>query len=335
MKENKLLKILLISVVFGLGACSSTNASISSTSNDLMNSTSSAINKDTVKKYTVKWVVDDKVFEETYKEGETPTYKFGTSKEADNTYTYTFSGWDKLIKPVTENVTYTAQYIKEYIDYTYTWVIGEEEVTETYHYGDEVSYKGEEPTKEGTDQYSYVFTGWGKELGTVTGDEVLEAQFEKVLNTYEVTFDVEGVKTTETYYYGQIPEYNQTPAKESTDNNYYEFSGWDKTFEPVTEDVTYTAVFTEFEYKYYDVNFFDFDGELLFTQNLKEGSIPTYTGDVPVIKDGNNNEYTFSGWLNRDTKIGYQNDLPKLTTNINYYAYSEDYYLTNTDYSVI
>lgn len=317
MKENKILKLLLVSVVFGLGACNSQNA------NSVPNSINSNSNTPT-KEYKVTWVIDDKTFIETYKEGETPVYKFGTAKEADKTYTYTFSGWDKLIKPVTEDVTYTAQYLKEYIDYTYTWVIDGEEQTETYHYGDEVTYKGETPTKEGTDEYSYIFTGWSKEVNTVTGNEVNEAQFERVFNTYDVTFIVEGVETTETYYYGEIPEYEGVPTKESDNNYSYTFIGWDEKISPVTKDVTYTAIFDKKELGRYNVNFYDYLGNILYTSSVKEGDIPTYEGNIPLVKDSQNNEYDFVGWLNRDTNTPYIGELSPVTGDTNYYAYSNE-----------
>ena len=317
MKNNKLLKLLLVSVVFGLGACSSSSTSNSSNNNS---SSNNVVNKE----YKVTWIVDDSTYVESYKEGETPVYKFGTSKENDMTYTYTFSGWDKLIEPVTSDVTYTAQYVKEYIDYTYTWIINDEEVTETYHYGDEVSYKGETPTKEGNEQYSYIFTGWSKETSTVTGDEVNEAQFERVFNTYEVTFDVEGKKTTETYYYGEIPEYDGIPSKEADASYSYTFSGWDKNIGPVTSDVTYTAIFDARELKNYNINFYDYLGNLLYTTSVREGNIPFFEGDIPVIKDSKNNTYNFVGWLNRDTNIPYTNELAPVTGDTNYYAYSNE-----------
>ena len=316
MKNNKLLKLLLVSVVFGLGACSSSSSS-SNNSNSLSNNVSN-------KEYKVTWIVDDSTYVESYKEGETPVYKFGTSKENDMTYTYTFSGWDKLIEPVTSDVTYTAQYVKEYIDYTYTWIINDEEVTETYHYGDEVSYKGETPTKEGNEQYSYVFTGWSKETSTVTGDEVNEAQFEKVLNSYKVTFDVNGEKITDTYYYGEIPKYDGTPSKEDTNDIHYEFKGWDKNIGPVTSDVTYTAIFEEKVFEYYNVNFYDFDGNLLYSQNLKEGSVPSFTGNLPTIEGDNDQMYEFTGWLNRDTNESYKEELPEVVGETNYYAYADE-----------
>ena len=184
MKRDNLFKLLLISTVFGLGACSLPINPSSSTvnSNSSINSSSSSVSKDPLKKtYTVTWVVNNNTYEEKYYEGETPIYKYGTSKESDKTYTYKFSGWDKAIVPVTENTTYTALYEKEYINYTYTWIVDGKETTETYHYGDEATYKGETPYKEGNDQYEYTFIGWSKDVGTVTGDETIEAQFERTV----------------------------------------------------------------------------------------------------------------------------------------------------------
>ena len=327
MKRNNLLKLLLVSTVFGLGGCNLPVISNSSTtnSNSSINSTSSSVSKDPIKKiHTVTWVVGDKTYDEKYYEGETPTYKFGTSKESDETYTYTFSGWDKLITPVTENVTYTALYHQEYINYTYTWIVDGKETTETYHYGDEATYKGETPYKEGDDQYEYTFTGWSKDVSTVTGDETVEAQFERSVRQYTVTFDVEGVKTTGTYYYGELPEYDGTPTKESDEDYTYTFVGWNNAITPVTGDVTYKAVFDAKLIEFYDVKFFDYAGNLLYETNLKGGNIPTYQGNTPTIIDSKNNSYDFVGWLDRSTNTPYTGELPAVTKDTNYYAYSKE-----------
>lgn len=62
------------------------------------------------KTYTITWVVDGKTTTETYKEGETPTFKGSTDKAADDEYTYTFAGWSPEVGAATADVTYTAQY---------------------------------------------------------------------------------------------------------------------------------------------------------------------------------------------------------------------------------
>ena len=60
--------------------------------------------------YTVTWSVNGVTTTESYAEGETPSFKGSTAKASNGCTSYTFTGWDKAITPVTANVTYTAQY---------------------------------------------------------------------------------------------------------------------------------------------------------------------------------------------------------------------------------
>ena len=61
-------------------------------------------------KYTVTWNVNGTITTETYEYGQTPAFKGSTAKAEDAQYTYTFTGWDKAIADVTDNVEYVAQY---------------------------------------------------------------------------------------------------------------------------------------------------------------------------------------------------------------------------------
>ena len=71
------------------------------------------------------------------------------------------------------------------------------------------------------------------------------AQWEKnTVSTYTVTWNVNGVKTTETYNAGQTPSFKGSTNKASSGCTSYTFAGWDKTITPVTANVTYTAVYT-------------------------------------------------------------------------------------------
>ncbi|MBQ3673655.1 MAG: InlB B-repeat-containing protein [Paludibacteraceae bacterium] len=65
---------------------------------------------------------------------------------------------------------------------------------------------------------------------------------------FEVQFIVEGVavQTDSVRYYGSAEYRGETPTKPETDTHYYTFSDWDKaTNMPITADVTFTALFSE------------------------------------------------------------------------------------------
>ena len=165
--DNKKLRFLTLGTLFAVCGCNVTTSSTPTTSSTgTQTSSSSSI----INEYTVTWIVDGETSQETYFEGEMPVYKYGTEKEADEVYTYTFIGWDKEIFPVVEDVTYEAVYEKEYIEYVVTWIIEGVEEKETYHYNDMPSYKNGTPSKAGNAQYSYEFTGWDKELVAVTSN---------------------------------------------------------------------------------------------------------------------------------------------------------------------
>ena len=110
------------------------------------------------------------------------------------------------------------------------------------------------------------FTAYAKEA--VLKDDILvkpETEI-KVLGTernnakYTVTYVNEdgSVLATEEVYNGKVPSYIGTPTQEATAQYTYEFNCWDKEFAPVTEDVTYTAMYTPTTREYTIT--FDVDG---------------------------------------------------------------------------
>ena len=97
--------------------------------------------------------------------------------------------------------------------------------------------------------YLYVYNDGQRVSNTATiHKDVAEfyAQWEKnAVNTYTVTWNVNGTKTTETYNEGETPSFKGSTAKASSGCTSYTFKGWDKTIVPVTANVTYTAQYTE------------------------------------------------------------------------------------------
>jgi len=69
------------------------------------------------------------------------------------------------------------------------------------------------------------------------------------VNTYTATwinYNGAVLKTDEEIEEGTTPTYfGKMPAKPSTDTHFYAFSGWTPAVEPIAEDTTYTATFTE------------------------------------------------------------------------------------------
>lgn len=132
--------------------------------------------------YTVFWVVDGVVTSERYETGQMPSFKGNTEKPADDFFTYSFTGWSQEISAVIGDVTYVAQYAKtpvgEDVYYTVFWVVDGRITVETYKAGEVAAFHGE-TAKEADAYYTYTFVGWDHEPGSVNGDAVYVAVYEK------------------------------------------------------------------------------------------------------------------------------------------------------------
>ena len=238
------------------------------------------------------------------------SYPYGTSaaeierpltpeKPATAQYSYQFDHWTPEIMEVTGDAEYTAQFNEVLRSYIITFVDenGAQIASDIYEYGTPVSQIAvPTPEKVGDAQYHYEFNGWIPALKAVEGEATYMASYRQVINTYTVTWDVNGQKTSETYEYGQIPEYKgETPARPSDEQYTYTFTGWDKAIVSVTGDATYTAQFSSTT-KQYTITFVDEGGRVLQSSLLDYGVTPLYTGDIPVKDSTAQYNYNFTGW---------------------------------------
>lgn len=101
--------------------------------------------------------------------------------EGENgTYTYTAPG-----APVTVSVTFVKQ--------TFTvifadWNGTELQKIENVEYGDTPAYSGNTPTRAATEETTYTFSGWDKEIVPVKADVTYTARYEEVTNVYEISY---------------------------------------------------------------------------------------------------------------------------------------------------
>ena len=137
--------------------------------------------------YTVKFVNDDDslIAEKTYHYGDTVEAPTAT-KAADNTYTYTFAGWDTEVVAVAGDATYKATYTSTFIEYTVKFVDDNGAVISEktdYHYGDDVSVPSD-PEKAATEYFTFAFAGWDSEVAQkVAGNATYVAKFDGALKS--------------------------------------------------------------------------------------------------------------------------------------------------------
>ena len=269
--------------------------------------------KEAVNEYTITFKNEDGAVLQTGKVayGETPVYTGQTpTKAATAQYTFTFDKWTPAIVTVTEDATYTATYTSTVNKYTITFV--DEDGTTVLKPATEYAYgtaaadivKPADPTKAGTDQYTYTFAGWTPEIVDVTASATYRATYSATVNKYTVTFvDDDGtvLKAATQYDYGTAAADIAKPAdptKAATDQYTYTFAGWTPEIAAVTANATYTATYTSTTNSY-KVTFVGEDG----TTVLKEATYPYGTPSADIEKPADPTKaatdqytYTFAGW---------------------------------------
>ena len=257
--------------------------------------------------YTVKWLdYDGSVLEldESVAKGSMPAFGGVTPTRKQDKYKYTFTGWSPELKSVTENQEYVAQYDSHEETYTITWknydgtVLS---VDNNVQYGTTPSYDKLYPTRDKDAAFSYEFNGWNPSVSPVVGNQTYVATFTKTNNRYLVNFvDDDGTLLQSTYeYYGTTPSYNRysNPTKQSSAQYDYTFMGWDKELTPVSNDVTYKAVYSK-ELRTYSVTWQSNGYGTIKSEKLKYGELPTPpTSDkIPSKHSTTEYSYYFSGW---------------------------------------
>lgn len=216
------------------------------------------VNSEYQQAYTVIWQNyngDILEIDRNVKEGSLPSYDSEEPTRRGNSYTnYKFNGWDKEIKEVYQNITYTALFSSTYLTYTITWVNENGdvlEIDEDVPHGTKPNYDGEIPTKENNEQYSYVFENWSPEVIEATKDFTYVAQYKQVTNTYTITWTNENGDVLEidnNVPYGTMPSYDSaSPTKQDDTGKKYIFSGWNEKISSVTGNKIYVATFKELD----------------------------------------------------------------------------------------
>ena len=280
------------------------------------------------------------------KEGETPIYNEIPTKEEDETYTYEFIGWDSELVPADSDKTYKATYRSVFKEYEVTFFNdqNQEILYSKYHYGDNILVP-EDPEKESTDEYSYIFDGWYTSLeggtkvtsfGKVENNVNYYAHFNADTTIYSVVWK-NGTTTlnTESYKYGETPTYKgDTPTKTSTSAYTYTFSGWSPEIAKVTGNATYEAQFSQ-EDRYYTYTFYnEYACSTVFqTGKVKYNTLISIPSTKPTMDPSESYTYTFSDWYDKATNksVRQNSSLLRITKDMKYYP---SWTTTNRSYTM-
>ncbi len=212
------------------------------------------------------------------------TIRFGTGEEInalpstdDAQYSYEFAGWDVESGFVTDTLTITADFTQALNEYIITIASSEygsvDEDSVTVPYGTTYSVSGNTISfsngtnvtanpNSATAQYTYSFSGWSSNNGTITGATSLTANFAATVNTYTVSISGRVDVSTVVVEYGStysvsdnvltITKPDGKTVKVTASTQYYigtmfrmEFSGWSSNSGTIEGDITITANYTK------------------------------------------------------------------------------------------
>ena len=113
------------------------------------------------------------------REGNEASIAARPSKPSTNQYYYTFTGWDKDVSSVHEDMVVTALFDESLREYVVKFVMDDGTVISqsVLTYGSEIVPPAD-PQKASDDEYSYTFAGWDGLAETVTGNLTITAIFE-------------------------------------------------------------------------------------------------------------------------------------------------------------
>ena len=141
----------------------------------------------------------------------------------------------------------------------------------------------------------------------------ITAQYREDVREYEVKFMVDDICIkSETVLYGNSATAPETVVKVKDDGYTYEFTGWDKAFDNITQNTVVNALFNQIAH-IYTVQYVNWDGEILFTDSVSTDEASVYEGETPVRESNDRFTYTFTGWTDSDA-------LDKVTKDTTVYA---------------
>lgn len=225
--------------------------------------------------FTVTFDIDGRKETQTVKEGENAVFPSNPQKEG-----FEFVGWDGQGTNITSDITIKALF-EEVKDCTVTLIIGNQKRTVTVPYGGTVQLPNDIILD------GVTIAGWDRDLSNITEDCTITAVFDRF--DCIVTFNIDGRIFTQKVPYGGTAEPPYTP--ETNFNGEY-FTGWSRSLENITSDVTIDALYSSESYTVTIVI-----GDIVTTQTVPKG------GDAVLPDDPSINGMVFTGWSHSGKNI--------------------------------
>ena len=232
-------------------------------------------------------------------------------------YDYTFVGWEGVTTNITSDISLNAIYQDRVRQYKVEFNFGDDNKdTQNISYGESATAP-QNTQKSSTAQYKYDFIGWDNSFDNIKSDTVVNAIYSSQLRVYEVSFwiDDKCIQSTKELY-GAMAVAPTSVVKVENDGYIYEFKGWDKSFVGITGNTKVNAIF-ERHSQMFDVNYIDWNGDLLYSESVETSKRSVYMGETPQRESNPQFEYKFTGWSDSEK-------LSDVRVNLTVYAQYEE-----------
>ena len=239
-------------------------------------------------------------------------------KEKTDTLVYIFTSWDKSFEDVDQDLKVYSIFsaVDRFYEVYFYDANNAVYSTQTVEYGMD-AVEPAAPTKPMSEEFIYSFNSWDKDFTSVTSELHIYPIYHETVRTFEVKFydgNDELIKT-DIVEYGKSAIAPQSASKTHTEEIYYIFSGWNKSFTVVKSNLDVYATFNEVD-RYYTVNFLDENDEVLDSQRVEYmTSAEDPTRNIPVRVIDENKVFAIVGW---------DKDFSKVTSNMKTYAIYEE-----------
>ncbi len=176
--------------------------------------------------------------------------------DTDGRGVYTFTGnWSlspieyiPLPEDVSEGISVYPIYTRKRAEYTVTFSVNGKETAASYPVGELPDSSDIDTHRESDSMYDYTFEGWDKAIRRVEGDVTYTANYSESDRIFTVSFVMHGQTLVKKYLRDStIADAPIPPESYIEGASLFELAEtvWDKPITNVTEDVTYTALYTE------------------------------------------------------------------------------------------